>query len=64
MRLRKIFHKLNNITDNYVDVVLGSPALIVYSLTLKCTRIFLLTIYGDDSFEKKFTNFFIMNFPH
>ena len=39
-------HKLNRYTDEYVDIVLLYPALVVYSLTSKCIQIFLLTVYG------------------
>ena len=39
-------HKLNRYTDEHVDIVLLYPALVVYSLTSKCIRIFLLTVYS------------------
>ena len=39
-------HKLTIYTDRYIDVVFLFPALVVYSLTSKCTRIFILTVYG------------------
>ena len=39
-------HKLNRYADEYVDIVLLYPALVVYSQTSKCIQIFLLTVYG------------------
>ena len=46
-------HKLIIYTDQYVGIVLLSPAQVVYSLTSKFTWIFILTVYtGDDSLEE------------